>query len=131
MSSTVPQSPESEPAFASSEGLRVLLTRLHQAGPGAWRKDPDAAALMVFTANRYAALARKYELEPADAAVAAFEAMLNDSTRTANDPWAVVTVAVRVTLIAEHRAQGLLTSTDRARRPQYSMFHDADRKSVV
>lgn len=117
------------PAFASSEGLRALLVRLHEAGPGAWRTDPEAAELMRFTACRYGALARKFDLEPEDAAVAAFEAMLNESTRTANDPWAVVTVAVRITLIAEQRAHGLLTSTERARRPQYSVFHDAERFS--
>ena len=41
----------------------------------------------------------------------------------------MVTVAVRITLIAEHRANGLLTSTDRARRSRYSGFHDAERFS--
>jgi hypothetical protein len=119
----------SEPTFARSEGLRALLDRLHRAGPGAWRTDAEAAELMRFAARRYAALARKFGMEPEDAAVAAFEAMLNRSTRTANDPWAVVTVAVRITLIAEQRAHGLLTSTERARRPQYSVFHDAERFS--
>ena len=115
------------PAFADPEGLRALLMRLHRAGPGAWRHDREAAALMTFAAERYAGLARKYGHEPADAAVAAFEAMQNASTRTATDPWAVVTVAVRITLVAEHRANGLLTSTDRARRARYSVFHDAER----
>jgi hypothetical protein len=115
------------PAFADPEGLRALLVRLHRAGPGAWRHDREAAELMTFAADRYAGLARKYGHEPADAAVAAFEAMQNLSTRTAEDPWAVVTVAVRITLIAEHRAHGLLTSTDRARRAHYSRFHDAER----
>lgn len=118
-----------DPAFAAPEGLRSLLRRLHDAGPGAWRHDPDAAALMVFTARRYARLAAKYDLAPEDAAVAAFEAMLNESTRTAADPWAVVTHAVRITLIAEQRANGLLTSASRARRPEYSLFHDAERFS--
>jgi hypothetical protein len=116
-------------AFADPEGLRALLFRLHNAGPGAWRTDAEAASLMRFAADRYASLARKYGFEPADAAVAAFEAMLNESTRTAQDPWAVVTVAVRITLIAENRARGLLTSAERARRPQYSVFHDAERFS--
>jgi hypothetical protein len=118
-----------EAPFAAPEGLRALLQRLHDAGPGAWRRDPDAAALMVFTARRYARLAGKYDLAPEDAAVAAFETMLNESTRTAADPWAVVTHAVRITLIAEQRANGLLTSTSRARRPEYSVFHDAERFS--
>jgi hypothetical protein len=116
-------------AFADPEGLRALLFRLHNAGRGAWRADAEAASLMRFAADRYASLAHKYGFEPADAAVAAFEAMLNESTRTAQDPWAVVTVAVRITLIAENRAGGLLTSTERARRPQYSVFHDVERFS--
>ncbi|MFV0307079.1 MAG: hypothetical protein ACK5OX_04980 [Desertimonas sp.] len=119
----------SGPAFADSEGLRAVLVRLHDSGAGAWQRDREAAELLRFAADRYEGLARKYGMEPADAAVAAFEAMLNASTRTADDPWAVVTVAVRITLIAEHRAHGLLCSTDRARRPQYSAFHDAERFS--
>lgn len=117
------------PAFARPEGLRALLVRLHDAGAGAWRHDREAAELMRFTAARYASLARKHGLEPDDAAVAAFEAMLNESTRRADDPWAVVTSAVRITMIAEERAHGLLTSTERARRPQFSIFHDATRFS--
>ena len=32
--------------FDDSEALRALLTRLHEAGRGAWRHDPEAAALM-------------------------------------------------------------------------------------
>ena len=124
-----PTETATEPAFADGEGLRALLVRLHRAGPGAWRHDSEAAELMTFAAGRYAGLARKYGHEPADAAVAAFEAMRNEATRTAGDPWAVVTVAVRITLIAEHRANGLLTSTERARRAHYSGFHDAERFS--
>ncbi len=124
-----PVDASAEPAFTDPEGLRALLVRLHHAGPGAWRRNREAAALMAFAADRYAGLARKYGQQPGDAAVAAFEAMQNASARTAGDPWAVVTVAVRITLIAEHRANGLLTSTDRARRARYSVFHDAERFS--
>ncbi|WP_053208204.1 hypothetical protein [Jiangella muralis] len=126
---SLPFAPTAVLPFVEPEGLRATLNRLHAAGPGAWRDDPEAAELMRFAADRYAALARKYGLEPTDAAVAAFEAMQSEAARTANDPWAVVTVAVRITLIAEHRAQGLLTSTERARRPEYSCFHDAERFS--
>lgn len=126
---SLPSAPTAALPFAEPEGLRATLNRLHAAGPGAWRDDPEAAELMRFAADRYAALARKYGLEPTDAAVAAFEAMQTDAARTADDPWAVVTVAVRITLIAEHRAHGLLTSTERARRPEYSCFHDAERFS--
>lgn len=122
-------SPTVGPHFTQPDGLRLLLQRLHRAGPGAWRHDSEAAELMRFAAERYGALARKYGQEPTDAAAAAFEAMLNPSTRTADDPWAVVTVAVRITLIAENRANGMLTSTERARRAEYSVFHDAERFS--
>lgn len=115
--------------FESPDGLRRLLHRLHAAGPGAWRCDPEATSLMRFTTRRYARLAAKYQQPPEDAATAAFEAMLNEATRTADDPWAVVTWAVRITLIADDRANGLLTSSSRARRPEYSVFHDAERFS--
>lgn len=121
--------PASHGAFEDSAGLRALLTRLHATGDGAWRHDSEAAELMRFCSRRYAALAAKYGLGADDAAVAAFEAMRNPSARLAADPWAVVTTAVRITLIAEHRAQGLLTSTHRARRAQYNRFHDPERFS--
>jgi hypothetical protein len=113
--------------FDDSEGLRALLQRLDAAGEGAWRTDEEAAALMRFTVERYTPLARKYGRDPGDAAVAAFEAMRADATRTAADPWAVVTVAVRTTLAAEQRAEGLLTTAARVRRPGYAEFHDAER----
>lgn len=115
------------PGFVCGEGLRAVLMRLHDAGPDAWRTDAEAGGLMRFCADRYARLARKFDQEPADAAAAAFEVMRNPSTMAAADPWAVVTVAVRITLIAQHRADGLLTSTNRARRAEYSAFHDAQR----
>lgn len=115
--------------FEDSEGLRALLTRLHHAGRGGWRQDPEAAALMRHTAEKYAALARKHGLDPWEAATAAFEAMRNSSVRRADDPWAVITHAVRITCLAEERGQGLLCSVTRARRPQYSGFRDAERFS--
>lgn len=120
---------DSSPAFKTSEGLRTLLTRLHREGEGAWRRDQNAAALMEYTAARYAALARKHGLDPWEAAGAAFDAMRTPSVRNADDPWAVITRAVQVTLIAEERANGLLCATHQARRPQYSSFHDAERFS--
>lgn len=115
--------------FENSENLRALLIRLHDAGREAWRSDPDAAALMEHAAMKYAALARKHGLDPWEAAAAAFEAMRTPSVRRADDPWAVITRAVQVTCIAEGRANGLLCSTHQARRPRYSMFHDAERFS--
>ncbi|OJU41508.1 MAG: hypothetical protein BGN97_10070 [Microbacterium sp. 69-10] len=115
--------------FEDSERLRELLTRLDQAGQSAWRSDPEAAGLMRHAAQKYAALAKKHGLDPWEAASAAFVAMQGPSARRANDPWAVVTHAVRITCIAEERGQGLLCSVNRARRPHYSAFHDAERFS--
>ncbi len=115
--------------FEDSEGLRALLNRLHSTGRTAWRDDPEVAALMRHAAQKYAALAKKHGLDPWEAATAAFDAMRNSSVREATDPWAMVTHAVRITCIAEERGQGMLCSTGRARRPQYSGFHDAERFS--
>ena len=116
-------------SFRTPEGLRALLERLHDDGKGAWRRDVDVAALMEYTAGRYASLARKHGLDPWEAASAAFDAMRTPAVRNAEDPWAVVTRAVQVTLIAEERGNGLLCSTHQARRPQYSGFHDPERFS--
>lgn len=115
--------------FEDPEGLRALLDRLHAAGRGSWRADPEAAALMRHAAEKYAALARKHGLDPWEAAAAAFDAMRSSSVRRAEDPWAMVTRAVQVTCIAEERANGLLCSVHQARRPRYSVFHDAERFS--
>jgi len=117
------------PAFATSEGLRLLLVRLAYSGPRAWEDDPEAAELMAFTVEKYGALARKHGLEPTDAAVAAFDVMRTRAARVAEDPWAVVTHAVRLSLIYEARAQGLLCSTHQARRSTGDGFHDAERFS--
>lgn len=115
--------------FENSEGLRALLTRLDAQGRGAWRDDPEVAALMRHAADRYAALARKHGLDPWEAGAAAFDAMRTPSVRKADDPWAMVTRAVQVTCIAEERANGLLCSVHQARRPHFSIFHDAERFS--
>lgn len=115
--------------YRTSEGLRALLRRLHAAGRGAWEHDPVAAELMAFAAEKYAALAHKHRLDPWEAASAAFDVMRTRAARTADDPWAVITHAVRITCIAEERGQGLLCSTHQARRPRYSVFHDPERLS--
>ncbi|MRG58794.1 hypothetical protein GE115_02740 [Agromyces sp. CFH 90414] len=121
---------EPEPgAFRRSEGLRKLLKRLHESGPGAWRTDPEANALLQFAAEKYSALARKHGLDPWEAASAAFDAMRAPATLRADDPWALVTRAVQITCIAEERAQGLLCSVHQARRAKVSVFHDAERFS--
>lgn len=115
--------------YRTSEGLRVLLHRLRRQGPDAWEHDPVAAELMEFAAEKYAALARKHGLDPWEAASAAFDVMRTKAARTAVDPWAVITHAVRITCIAEERAQGLLCSVHQARRPHISAFHDPERFS--
>lgn len=115
--------------YVSSEGLRRVLNRLHQQGAGAWQHDPVAADLMGFAADKYAALARRHGLDPWEAASAAFDVMRLRSTRLANDPWAVVTRGVQITCIAEERGQGLLCSTNKARRPHISQLHDPERIS--
>ncbi|MER7798480.1 hypothetical protein [Microbacterium sp. NPDC096154] len=115
--------------YRTSEGLRALLKRLHAAGQRAWEHDPVAAELMAFAAEKYAALAHKHRLDPWEAASAAFDVMRTKAARIADDPWAVITHAVRITCIAEERGQGLLCSTHQARRPRYSIFHDPERLS--
>ncbi|SDS83737.1 hypothetical protein [Microterricola viridarii] len=116
-------------AFRDSEGLRTLLRRLQADDGSAWRTDREAAELMRFVAERYAALARKHGLDPWEAAAAAFDAMRAPSALRADDPWAIVTRAVQVTCIAEERAHGLLCAVHQARRPRLSGYHDAERFS--
>lgn len=117
------------PSFTTAEGLRLLLLDLAYAGPEAWQTSPEATELMTYAMDKYASLADKYGLEPSEAAVAAFEVMRMRSTRVANDPWAVVTHAVELTLIYESRAQGLLCSTGQARKTTGLDYHDAERFS--
>lgn len=109
-----------EPAFISSAGLRQLLNRLNVAGRDAWRADPEASALLAYARDRYAPLARAWHRDPGDAAAAAFLAMIHDGVRRAEDPWAVVTRAVQISLSAENHAERHLTSTDKARRNQHA-----------
>lgn len=116
-----------QPAFASAEGLRLLLLDLAYAGRRAWQTSPEATELMTYTMEKYAGLAHKYGTEPTEAAAAAFEVMRMRSTRVAEDPWAVVTHAVELTLIYESRAEGLLCSTGQARKTAGLDYHDAER----
>lgn len=117
------------PTFATADGLRLLLLDLAYAGPDAWKNRPDAAELLAFTMQRYGALAHKHGLEPTDAAIAALEAMRTRAVRVAEDPWAVVTHAVQLSLIYESRAEGLLCSAGQARKTADTDLHDAERLS--
>ena len=114
-------------SFTTAKGLRRLLVRLRVSGPRAWETDPEARELMIFAARKYQALAVKHHCDPSAGAAAAFEALRTYAVRTADDPWAVVTMAVKVSLIAEERANGLLCSVDQARRPEFSLRHDVRR----
>ena len=83
------------PSFTTAQGLRLLLVRLYYSPTGSWQQDPAAHELIQFATQKYAALARKYDLAPEDAAYAAFEAMRTRAVRTAIDPWAVGSAARR------------------------------------
>lgn len=114
--------------FESPEGLRALLIRLHESGPGVWRVDREAAELMRYTAVRYRPLAQKHGLDPWEIASAAFEVMLAPSTRKARNPWAVVTRAVQITCGVEIRAAGMLVSSGKVRHTsRIAGYHDAIR----
>ena len=126
--STAPTADQAED-FTTGEGLRALLNRLAEGGEDAWVHDPVARDLMEFAADKYRALARKHKLDTWEAVTAAFDAMQYRSTREANDPWAIITHAVRITCVYEERAQGLLCSVHQARRAQVSAFHDPERFS--
>ena len=129
MTTTTTGFPEPAEDFSTSEGLRALLIRLHEGGEDAWVHDPVARDLMEFAADKYRALARKHKLDTWEAVTAAFDAMQYRSTREANDPWAIITHAVRITCVYEERAQGLLCSVHQARRAHVSAFHDPERFS--
>ncbi len=120
---------EQAPDFTTAEGLRLLLVRLRYSGPDGWRHDPEASDLMTYAMEKYGALARKYHYEPVEAAIAAFDAMRTRAVRVAEDPWAVVTRAVELTMIYERRADGLLCSNQQARREVNVERHDAERFS--
>lgn len=110
------------PAFARSEGLRSLLVRLHEAGPGAWKTDREARALIEFSVEKYRRLALKWDRDPADVGHAVFVAMQGEWIRKAHDPWAEITTAVQRELKAEATAERLLISTSKARRRAESDF---------
>lgn len=116
------QPQDDAPAFAGAEGLRALLTRLHQAGPGAWHRDREVRALIEFSVSKYRRLAIKWDRDPSEAGHAAFIAMQGEWIRRADDPWGAVTIAVQRTLRAEATAERLMISTDKARRREQAEF---------
>lgn len=134
MTSTDP----SEPSFLTGEGLRQLIHRLNEASgaprPRITREmapeerqqtvaeilaraeiDRETAALFGYVVRKYAQLCRKWDRDPTEAAVAAFHAMTQDYILQSDDPWAIITIAVRKSVIAEAQSEKLLISPDRAR----------------
>ena len=103
------------PDFTTGEGLRALLEQL--TAEQLWRTHPAARALMQYAQEKYLPLARSWHRDPADAAYEAFMAMRTPAIRRAADPWAAITRAVELGMAAEVHAERLLTSTDKARRP--------------
>jgi hypothetical protein len=110
-----PFRPEELPNFADSETLREVVASL--TATDTWARSPVARELMLFTMRKYAPVAKGWHRDPADAAYAAFLAFRAPTTLAADDPWAVVTKAVRLSIAAEEHADRLLTSSDKARRP--------------
>ncbi|GAB3033953.1 hypothetical protein GCM10027052_09320 [Parafrigoribacterium mesophilum] len=115
MPNTRPFRPEELPDFADSETLREVLADL--TATDTWAKSPVARELMLFTMRKYAPVTKGWHRDPADAAYAAFLAFRLPTTLAADDPWAVVTQAVRLSIAAEEHADRLMTSSDKARRP--------------
>lgn len=107
--------PEELPDFADSETLRELIAIL--TATGTWATSPVARELMLFTMRKYAPVAKAWHRDPADAGYAAFLAFRTPTTLAADDPWAVVTQAVRLQIAADEHADRLMTSSDKARRP--------------
>lgn len=113
--------------FEDPQLLRMLLVDIHYGGERSWEHDPDAAELIAYATTKYAGLAKKHHLDPADAGAAAWDVMRTRAARIADDPWAVITHSVALHLYYEERARGLLCGADQVRTPDVAKFHDADR----
>lgn len=113
--------------FEDPQTMRLILVYLHYAGDGAWERDPDAAELIAYATAKYASLAIKHHLEPAEAAAVAWDVMRTRAARIAGDPWAVITHSVALHLYYEERARGLLCGADQVRTDDVVDFHDAER----
>lgn len=109
----------------TTEGLRDLLWRL-QFREADWH-GPEVRDLLEFTTEKYAGLATKYGFEPQEAASAAFEILVTRPELESDDPWGMLTRALHLTFIYRSRADGLLCSTDDARRGEFTPFHDPER----
>ena len=104
-----------QPSFDTGEGLRLLLQRINESDRAEWNRGAEARALFEHAIRKYARLCRKWQRDPSEAAAAAFVAMQTDYILNADDPWAIITIAVRAAVIAEAQSEKLLISPDRAR----------------
>ncbi|QTE28614.1 hypothetical protein [Pengzhenrongella sicca] len=105
----------STPTFSTPEGLRALLRRFADpTDPASW-DGPDGAALARFCIARFERMARKFRQPREDAASFAFEVMCDPHLLQADDPWAVVTTAVRRDLSAQLMGESLLCGDRTAR----------------
>jgi hypothetical protein len=105
----------SAPVFTTSQGLRELLRRFADPDSSPSWSGPDGAALAGYCITRFAPLARKYRQPPEDGASFAFEVMCDPHLLDADDPWAVVTTAVKRAFSAQFTGDSLLCG-DRAAR---------------
>ena len=105
----------STPAFTTPSGLRALLRRFADPVDHARWDGPEGEALARYCIARFGPLARKYRQPPDDGASFAFEVMCDPHLLDADDPWAVVTTAVKRSFIAQFTGDGLLCG-DRAAR---------------
>jgi hypothetical protein len=121
---TDPAQATGSPSYMTPEGLRALLVRLYIDGSDTWKSDREASDLLRHCGTKYRALARRYRQTEHDAMLAAFDVLRAEATIEADDPWAVVTHAVRLTLQANERADALLCSTSTARRIMADGDHD-------
>jgi hypothetical protein len=113
--------------FGDTGRLRRLLRRLNDQGVVALRDDPELDALLRFGTRRYSALARKHGRPVEDAGAAVFHAILGGTVAEADDPWAVITTAVKITLSTEQYAEAVLCSESQARRSRMRGLHDTAR----
>ena len=106
----------SAPAFITPGGLRELLRRFADPSHPARWNGPEGDALARHCIARFAPLARKYRQPPQDAASFAFEVMCDPHLLDADDPWAVVTTAVKRSFSAQFTGDSLLCGDRAARR---------------
>jgi hypothetical protein len=118
MTTIAPPRPAANDRRTDPERLRRLLARLGRGGRDAWATDPEAADFAELLVDRFADLAVRHGLEPADGGrIAYLEVRKGAGGRpTDRDPWAVIVHATEVAVHAEQAAAEMLCSQETARR---------------